>query len=158
MIQSNITSTIIDAAKLKANDLGLLNNSITNGDGNIVAFIGEEIVKSIFNAKSVNTYNYDLILPNGKTVDVKTKRTNVKPKNYYECSVAAFNTKQQCDYYAFVRVMNNNSLGWFLGIISKEEYFKKAKFLNMGDVDPDNNFIVKADCYNLKISELYETI
>ena len=27
--------------------------------------------------------------------------------------------------------------------------------LNKGDVDKSNNFVVKANCYNLKISELH---
>ena len=106
----------------------------------------------------VNTYDYDLVLDNGKTVDVKSKRTTAVPKSYYECSVAAFNVKQQCDYYAFVRVLEGFSYGWFLGVYPKELYFQKARLLKKGDVDPTNNYTVKADCYNMRIYELQDKI
>jgi len=44
---------------------------------------------------------------------------------------------------------------WILGQMDKKEYLKKARFLKKGEVDKSNNFTVKADCYNLKISDLY---
>ena len=56
--------------------------------------------------------------------------------------------------YAFVRVKNTRDVGWFLGSMGHDEYYNKATFLKKGDVDPLNNFTVKADCYNLKIEEL----
>ena len=34
------------------------------------------------------------------------------------------------------------------------EYFEKAEKLNRGDIDRSNGFMVKADCYNVPISEL----
>ena len=37
---------------------------------------------------------------------------------------------------------------------NKSDYFDDAKFLKKGQVDPDNNFKVKADCYNLPINKL----
>ena len=45
-------------------------------------------------------------------------------------------------------------VGWFLGSMGHDEYYNKATFLKKGDVDPSNNFTVRADCYNLKIEEL----
>lgn len=142
------------AARADAVQMGQLNNSITKGQGNVAGFVGERIAQAVLGGKLDNTYDYDLVLPNGKTVDVKTKQTSVEPKDYYDCSVAAFNTKQKCDYYAFVRVKNDLSVGWFLGIISKEDYFKQARHLKKGDKDPSNNYTVRADCYNLAIREL----
>ena len=77
------------------------------------------------------------------------------PKNYYDCSVAAFNTKQKCSHYIFTRILNDLSKGWVLGWMSKEDYFTKARFLKKGEQDGDNGFIVKADCYNLPIDKLH---
>jgi hypothetical protein len=51
-------------------------------------------------------------------------------------------------------VLKDFSKGWFLGFLSKEEYFEKAKFMKKGDFDPDNGYEVRADCYNLTIEEL----
>ena len=94
-------------------------------------------------------------MPNGKKVDVKTKQTSVAPLPDYDCSVANFNTKQACDTYAFVRVKNDLTVGWYLGCMDKKEYFEKAVFMKKGDVDASNNYTVRADCYNLKIKQLY---
>lgn len=154
MIEVLISDDIKQKAKKKAQELGNLNNSITKGDGNISGFIGEFIAAEIMNGDVHNTFDYDVVLKDGTKIDVKTKRTTVKPKDFYECSVAQYNTNQKCDGYAFVRVKNDLSVGWFLGYLSKDRYFKIAKRLKKGDIDPSNNFVVKADCYNVKISEL----
>lgn len=151
---------MIDTAKEKSNDLGLINNSITKGDGNIAGFLGEEIANQILDGQIDNTYEYDIITDrdgNRTTWDVKTKRCTSPPRNYYDCSVAGFNTKQKCDNYIFVRIEHNNGVfknAWVLGWMEKNEYFKKSKLLKKGEIDKSNNFTVKADCYNLQIKYL----
>ena len=42
----------------------------------------------------------------------------------------------------------------YLGVLTKGDYYDKATFLRKGDVDPSNNYTVKADCYNVRIDEL----
>ena len=163
MIKVPITSAMKRYATRSANRMGRIRNSITRGEGNVYGFLGEQIAKQVLGGEIVNkgsSYNvdYDLVLDNGVTVEVKTKKTKFEPKDYYECSVAKYNTKQKCDYYAFVRVLANRQAGWFLGVMPKEKYFINAKFLKAGTRDGDNGFLVKADCYNLAISELQENI
>lgn len=153
-----VTDDMLLRAKHKAEDMGTLNNSITYGQGNLAGFVGEEIAHSVLGGTIVNTYDYDIVLDNGKTVDVKTKRTTVEPKSTYDCSVAAYNIKQNCDYYAFVRVYENMSIGWLLGLYPKDEYFKHARLWKKGEVDPSNGFTVKADCYNMAIYNLQDKI
>ena len=154
MQEVKITKLMKEIAIEKAKSLPSLNNSIMQGQGNYVGFLGEEVAKEVLGCSSKNTYDYDLVLPNGKTVDVKTKKTGFKPKPHYECSVASYNTKQSCDYYAFVRVNDETDTAWFLGVYKKESYYQDAKLLKKGEIDPSNNFTVKADCYNLPISAL----
>lgn len=150
-----ITSDIIKKATEKAKKMGELKNSITKGKGNVAAFVGEFIVHKEYGGELIDgNYDYDLILPDGRRADVKTKRTTVIPKKYYECSVAALNTEQDCDVYIFTRVDLKNKIGYILGCITKEQYFKSARFLKKGMVDPDNDYIVKEDCYNVSICEL----
>jgi len=136
-----------------AKEMGHIRNSITKGQGNFAGFIAEIIVADLLNAKRAPTKDYDLILNDGRTVDVKTKRTTVIPKPYYDCSIAATSTHQGCDLYVFTRYMEGGVL-YILGDCSKEDYFNRARFLKRGEKDGDNGFIVKADCYNLPISEL----
>jgi len=163
MIYVPITSSMKRIATRNANRMGRIRNSITRGQGNSYGFLGEQITKIVLGGEIVNKgkkYNvdYDLVLDDGTTVEVKTKKTTVEPKDYYECSVAKYNTKQKCDYYAFVRVLDTKQGGWFLGVMPKEKYFINAKFLKAGTRDGDNGFLVRADCYNLAISELQGNI
>ena len=158
MKQVELTSKLINKAKAKAKELGKLRNSITNGKGNLVGFIGEEVALSCLGGELANTYDYDLVLKDGTKVDVKTKSTTVAPLPYYDCSVAAYNTKQKCDAYAFVRVKKDLTKAWYLGILPKNTYFEMAERFDKGDIDPANGFVIKADCYNVKISELQDSI
>jgi len=157
MIEVEITDDMLIKARAKSVEMGKLHNSILRGRGNMSGFIGEQIGLHILGGKWDNTFDYDLIV-NDKKVDVKTKQTSVKPLPHYECSIAKLSTKQKCDAYAFVRVLNDFSKGWFLGVLTKDKYYDKATFLRKGDVDPSNNYTVKADCYNVRIDELGKLI
>lgn len=157
MVEIEITEEMKKRAWRKAREMGKLKNSITDGDGNIAGFLGEEVANQVIMGQITNTYDYDIIEDSGVKWDVKTKRCTSAPKDYYECSVAAFNTKQQCNNYAFVRIENVNGKwgrAWFLGAYNKNDYFDDATLLKKGQIDPSNNFKVKADCYNIAISKL----
>ena len=145
-------------ARDKAVEMGQLYNSITRGGGNIAGFLGEAIAQKVLGGSLENTYDYDLVLDNGIKVDVKTKQTGYVPLDSYDCSIAALNTKQECDYYCFVRVKKDFSVGWYLGVYSKQDYINDAVFMKKGDLDPSNGYVVKSDCYNIKISQLKEGI
>ena len=119
----------------------------------MVAYIGEEVAKHVLGGKIEDTYDYDIVYGETK-VDVKTKERTVPPRDYYECSVADFNTRQDCDEYAFVSVLDDLKEAWYLGKISKKEFYETAIFHKKGEVDPDNNFTFKADCYNIPIHKL----
>ena len=154
MIEIKLTKEIVEQCKSKAKDIGKLNNSITNGKGNLAGIVGEYIVhKYLKNSEWKNTYDYDLIYNDNK-IDVKTKRCNSKPKENYDCSVAKTSLHQNCDEYVFVRILNDFSLAWIVGKKNQKEYFKLARKMVKGQIDPLNNFIVKADCYNLQINGL----
>lgn len=157
MIEVNVTNDMFVKAREKAIEVGRLNNSILNGGGNLAGFIGEQIVLQVLGGDWLNTYEYDLII-DGHKVDVKTKQTSVVPLPHYECSITEYNAKQDCDYYAFTRVKKDFSVGWYLGAMKKADYFYKAKYLKKGEVDPSNNYTVRATCYNLAIDQLKERL
>lgn len=155
MIQEiQITEDMRRLAERKATLLGELNNSIERGAGSQSGYLGEMIVVSVLGGSHENTFDYDVTLGDGTTVDVKTKRVSSPPKDYYACSVAKFNAKQKCDSYAFVRVMNDMSVGWYLGKIDKDKFFNLSTEHVRGETDPDNGFVFRADCYNLPIALL----
>lgn len=159
LIKREITTPIIAKAHEKALELGSLRNSITKGEGNLVGFVGEGLLNEYLLEQGQmsnwsNTYEYDIILNGDVTIDVKSKRTNFIPKLDYECSVAALNTKQDCDVYVFTRVKGDMSVGWILGFLPKKEYFDSASFMEKGMIDPSNGWKVKTDCYQVPINEL----
>lgn len=141
-------------ASKRSAEMGKLNNSIEAGGGNIAGFLGEIAAQRVYGGKIEHTYQYDLILPDGRTADVKTKRTSTAPREYYDCSVADFNTRQNCDIYIFCRVHYDKSRAWVLGHYNKKKYIEDARFLRHGEQDGDNGFVVRADCYNMAISKL----
>jgi hypothetical protein len=154
MIEIVISPAMLVEARDKAAEMGQLRNSIIRGAGNIAGFIGEAIAQQVLGGKLCNTYDYDLVLDNETKIDVKTKQTGYVPLPSYDCSIAALNTKQDCDYYAFVRVKNDFSVGWYLGVYNKDQYMKDAVFMQKGTIDPSNGYTVKSDCYNIKIDQL----
>jgi len=142
-------------AKKRAEKLGILRNSITNGEGNIVGYLGQIIITRYLKAEDVDMFDYD-VMKKGIRYEVKTKRCNSKPLMDYDCSVYKSNATQQCDYYVFVRVLSDFSKAWILGKKSPEQYFKQARFCKKGEYDIKSNlgFLYKGDSYNLAIKEL----
>ena len=153
MIEFEVTDEWYQSAKKKADELGHLKHSIRKGAGNLVGFIGEEIAHHVLGGKFANTYEYDLILENGLTVDVKTKMTSVIPRAHYACTIADYYL-QDCDYYAFVRVLNDYSKGWFLGFKSHNDFISQGTRVRKGDVCKENGFVAKLDGYDMPISDL----
>lgn len=141
-------------AEKKAKEMGVLKNSIEEGEGNIAGFVGELIASQVLESEVSNTYDYDIVTYDNVTVDVKTKRCTSAPKPHYECSVSDYNPSQLCDYYCFVRVLEDYSCGWFLGVYKQDEYIRDSKKMYAGQIDPSNNFVVKSDCYNMPINKL----
>lgn len=150
----SITQGQVDRAK-KLYPFKELRGSITSGKSNIFGSLGEILIQDRFSDRELDlnsTYDYDLII-DGLKVDVKTKKTTVVPKDHYFCSISAFNTSQKCDYYFFVRILTDLSVGYLLGYIKKGDFFKKAKYKERGDLDT-NGFVFKDNCYNLMIRDL----
>jgi len=158
VIEMPVTTPIMTKAHAMSVDMGVLKTSITGGEGNLAGFIGEGLVHQYLldNGGIVsweNTYEYDMILNGEIRIDVKSKRTSVKPKLNYECSVKD-GKRQDCDIYVFTRVKNDFSVGWLLGYMPAKEYFEVANFMEKGTIDPSNGWKVSKDCYNLPIDEL----
>lgn len=157
MVPVKITDEMMLNARDKVADMhkdGHLKNSIRRGAGALGGFIGEQIALKVMGGKWANTYDYDFVTDEGTRVEVKTKITSVEPKPHYACSVARYNTRQDCDVYAFTRVMGDYSMGWFLGFMTKEEFYEKAELFKKGQVIADNNHDIKADCYSVAVKEL----
>lgn len=151
-IEIDITEDMITRARIKAEEMGELRNSIRRGAGNLAGFLGEEVVLAAWNgSESCNTFQHDVTF-DGTTFEIKTKDRTVPPRLSYEASVANYNARQDADFYVFVSLLRRENVyvkGWVCGIIAKRDYETMATFLRKGDIDPSNGWVVSADCFNL---------
>ena len=167
MIEYQIPRRMKLAAQWRADEMGQLNNSIRQGKGNVYGFLGELVFAKITGATINNTYDWDARMPvrqsdglilslDGPTVDIKSKCVTSVPLPHYECSVASIGTHQRCDYYAFVRVLKDCSVAWYLGAMLKSDFLRQATFMEAGVwEDPANGWSPTIDCYNIPISALH---
>ena len=156
MITVGISESQVDRAK-NFYPFKQLKGSITKGNGNIYGALGEIIIYDMAKKNGLcivleSNYDHDLIIE-GYKIEVKTKRTSVDPKPNYLCSISAFNTKQKCDFYFFLRIKENLKTGYILGYKNKSDFFEQATFNKKGSLDV-NGWDFKDDCYNLKIENL----
>lgn len=171
---------MINEAREWAKELGTLDNSITSGRGNAAGRVGELALSTYLNVKTPSDkYNHD-IKYNSETIEVKTKRRVVKPKSYYDVSVAKTSNHQKPDRYAFVSLEFKKSdyygkaaedlqrkggkqyhgliNAWYCGDVSYEEFWQTAELWKKGRKDSSNNFTTLVDMYNLPISSLHKTL
>ena len=158
-IEVAIDEEMTSRAKKRAKSLGALNNSIRKGEGNLCGFLGEEIVLKAFpESRCTDSYNNDIRLFKKLTLEVKTKDRTVRPQPFYECSVAKYNDSQESKLYVFCslyRFAGKYTKGWILGCMTPQGYKKRATSMKVGDMDPSNGMVFKADCHNLPISKLH---
>ena len=64
MIEVEITEDMKLRAWEKSKEMGVINNSIMKGDGNVAGFLGEEVANSVLRGIIVNTYDYDIVTGN----------------------------------------------------------------------------------------------
>ena len=153
----------------KASRRKVLPGSITGGSASAAGYMGEEAVSAYLGADIVSdsTYNHDLILKDGRTCEVKTKRRTVPPIGTYEVSVASTSRHQQPDLYAFVSLHFQSSgriddlirygdlvAVWLLGYKEPRDYFFESRLCEKGDTDLGNGFISHVEMYNLPIHML----
>ena len=172
MIKIEVTQEMIDSAISKAESLGWIRDSITQGGGNLAGYLGEEAVACHLGAQIVSNdrgrekYNYDLVLPDGRRMEVKTKRRTVAPRSHYDVSVAKTSGHQRPDLYAFVSLEFERATkshpkkyyglrnAWLCGYMSAKVFWEGAEFWKSGRIDTSNNFKTHVDMYNMTISDI----
>tara|TARA_B100000925_G_scaffold290542_1_gene276008 strand:+ start:431 stop:1297 length:867 start_codon:yes stop_codon:yes gene_type:complete len=155
-------------------------SSITRGYGLITGCLGEIIIEDYLleiaeadndEKKDIKSkLQFDIRLNNGTKLEVKSKGQSVNScPNFYDCSVSAFNSKQQTDHYVFVRIQgrklrksygfdhSQSSKAWICGLIEKEEMINPKRLLKRGTIIENSSYFkykAKSNCYQIKISEL----
>jgi hypothetical protein len=156
MIELQINTQQIERAK-QHYEFNELKNSITKGQNNIFGALGEIVFYDYYKnqGKDINhvgSIDYDYKLE-GYKIEIKTKKVFQLDTINVKATVAAYNTRQDCDFYFFIQVSSDMQKAWLLGYMPKVEFYQKATFNKLGEKDT-NGFEFKADCYNLKVNDL----
>lgn len=159
-------------AKLRYHDQVTINNggkryngrSYNGGKSVLDSMVSEQVVADYYNIPIQDTYDYDFITSNGIRVDLKTKsKSDYEPQRHWYCMVPAYQIdKQQCDQYIFNRINRDLSIVWMVGYISKDNFIKRAMYIEKGETLPDVDGSRDWECwttgYYLRIDELNEFI
>jgi hypothetical protein len=176
VLHKPISQVVLDAAAATVPS-GKLNRQTIheNGEGGVIGAIAEiymlQILDTLYPDKEIldhsnQSYDYDILL-GGIKLDVKAKKRTVAVRPDYDVSIAHYTKDQQkCDMYAFCSVTvdrNDRPLDfYYVGMMRKDDYFKRATFKRKGDPDGDNRlpngqpFRIKKDCWNLKYKDLHQ--
>jgi len=148
------------------------------GKGRIWGYLGEAIVMEALGDKAIIVDNKDCDIifvnrPENKDieltakVDVKTKTRKDEPKEFFDAMILDSSRHQQADVYIFTNIIAPQNLkdksieeilnyeyttGYRVGLITKDDYYKKATFNKKGE--RSNNFLWKEDAWTLRYGDL----
>lgn len=145
----------------EAQEIGILEGSLTNGRGNKTGALGEIVAHQIIGGERVGAihFSHDIALPNGLTVDVKTTKAATRPLPYFVARVYASERDREklatkCDAYYFMRCHQNLHTVWALGWMFADEFVEKAIFHPQGSVNREDGRMCRSDEYTVPISAL----
>lgn len=157
-----------------AEEQGTLNNSIRQGEGNLIGRLGELAFYqwnswANWTAFDKKSYDFDFTMGERK-IDIKTIACSLEPQSGFVVNLAAFNTRQKCNEYVFAHVVGEkNSDGhievkapatvFLVGWMKKEDFFIIATFRQKGSksistLPSAENFRYSCDTYSMRYSEL----
>lgn len=148
-------------ARAEAKAMGVLRGSIARGRGNEIGMMGEILVHREIGGSRVGDINfaYDIVLPDGTTIDVKTTKAASVPEPHYVARVYGTEASKEklcskCNVYYFVRCNQQMTLATIIGWMPAREFIERALFLPKGSVDPNDGKLSFYDEYVLPISDL----
>lgn len=157
MVRVDITERMRSRAASRAERIGILPSSFTNGKGALHGFVGEYMVIDYLSgdqdAEPDDTFAYDINI-NGYGLDVKTKRSNYAPIPRHYCDIPEVQRNQNCYMYAFCQTDFDLTVGWIVGWIRKREFFQKARFVPKGEYNEKIKWTCRESCYSLQIKHL----
>jgi hypothetical protein len=165
-----LTDDIRRKAAQRAKEMPVLHGSHRGKEANVVGCLGEVVVEQLLNENGIEFSNqfstsHDLMLPDGRTVEIKTKDRTVRPQPHYDCTRPAYNVDHQtANFFVFVSLyrpsrdkkghVNDYTEAHVVGAIGRVKFDRLAKFWRKGETDPSNGTRFWTDCYNVYISQL----
>jgi hypothetical protein len=155
MIEFDITQEQRDRAN-KLYSFNVLNNSIRQGEGNVIGALGEIVVFDHYTAIGrhvvhAQDFNFDLLIE-GFKIEVKTQEQRSIPLPVYTCHVPDYNSTQECEFYCFVFIHPDMTKGWLAGYISRSQFNQIKKLKKKGEIGFSKPF--KCDTWIVYVKNL----
>ena len=151
MIAFDIPQYLLDKAKYIVDKQAIQYGHRIHNYGNYGPTLAELVMSKYLGLPITSNYDYDMILPDGRTLDVKSKLSNYTPQDYFDVTVS--NTKrQQCDLYAFAFCKLDNTRVHLVGYLPTTDFYEAATPRKKGETYHKITF--KQDCHMLTIGEL----
>jgi len=155
MIEIKVTEKILKEAKERNKEFfdkfGNHGTHRTNERQRMTGYLAESAIKSAYPLEYSDSWEVDFTFQDN-TIDSKAQGCNSKPQGYYSATLYEEQVNRATDYYIFSRVMNDFSLVWIAGIISKK------RFLNIAELKPagtkTNNFVYDQGRYEIEYKDL----
>ena len=155
MIPFTITDRDMERAELHL----LTHGGPLSHQDNLIGALGEIAVYNRINQWSPCYFsdqgcNYDILLGDARTVEVKTQRTSVTPRLNYKVNLAleSWIHKTDVSLWIFVRVHQSMQHGWIVATCAEDKR-DLFTFHAEGDV-MDNEHLYRKDTMDCPISEL----
>lgn len=146
-------------AERRATEVGCNARTIVDAAaGSSAGFLGELLFAEAVGGRIVERHpDYDVVMPRGLRVEVKTTRCKTTPRANHEAMVFWPSAAHDCDAYGFVRVPYDLSGGWLIGWLPKLMFLHRATFHPKGEHQPRRlaDFVVSADYYGVDYSRLF---
>lgn len=141
------------------------NRGIADGNKSeqFIGILGQVVLADLLNLeKPAGSKGFDGgfdFMIKGKKVDVKTMGRTVSVKHFYVHNFIGFQKEFDVDYYLFCSYNKIKKLMTICGLVSKDEFFEKAKLYPRGTKRFRENgtyFETKADLFEIKQRDLKE--
>jgi nucleoside 2-deoxyribosyltransferase len=149
IIQYNLTDEQFKIAHKKAEFL----KDKFNYDDTFQGSLGETTFERETGLSFIDESNYDFILPNGDTIDVKTNTCeNGIPNENFTCKI--YRIGQNTKYLVFYMVSIKRKLIWIMGYILKDDFLSNCNVVEEGKYFPDGSHIANRKTYLIKAKYL----
>jgi hypothetical protein len=139
-------------ATFQGNNLSLRSDDFGRKIGNFAEYVFAQKYKSAERISHIE-HEADFVVK-GKRVDVKATISN-KPISYWNgLPVSHYSKDYNVDYYCWYHYLSPKKTLTRLGWISKENYFKVAKFKEKGSKFDHTGIVVPRDCYVISVGQL----
>lgn len=160
IITDSARSEILEEARRWQNEIGENHRTfIHDKDRQLAGRVGEEVFRRVFGGEDIDNVGFD-VLYDGMKVEVKTLNRSVRPKPNYNAIVKKNRKREsECDLFYFISTLGPKvdtpySMVWLCGYITPDEFDRQAEYWKKGEVDPENGFTNRHNCYKMDYGDL----